>query len=261
MVVFTCMPISEIVSRYWLWIGTVLLQISIVAVMLRRGLVARLPVFFGYNVYYVLRSCVLLGIIANYARWSGRYASTYWITAALGACVDFATLRELFSEFFREYSGLRRVGRIVLGCLGLALLGITVCIAVFVPAARVFDRLSTLMWVVSRSLVLIEVGLLLLLFLFASYFGVAWRNVSFGIALGFGVYASIELAAMAFTAHLGDAGLATFTHINRVGYFICLLIWLSYVAKRDSDTRLPRKPPPVEDLEGWNRVLVDLLHR
>jgi hypothetical protein len=46
-----------------------------------------------------------------------------------------------------------------------------------------------------RSVPVMQCGLAFLLFLVSVYFGVAWQRSLFGIAMGFGVFAGIELVA------------------------------------------------------------------
>ena len=56
-----------------------------------------------------------------------------------------------------------------------------------------------------------QCGLLVFLFLLSFYFGLPWRNHVFGIALGFGLFASIELVASAVRSQIGtlaDSGLS-----------------------------------------------------
>ncbi len=54
-------------------------------------------------------------------------------------------------------------------------------------------------------------GLLVFLFLLSFYFGLPWQNYLSGIALAFGVFAAIELAAVAVGSQIGtlaDSGLS-----------------------------------------------------
>jgi hypothetical protein len=47
-------------------------------------------------------------------------------------------------------------------------------------------------------------GLLLLLFLFASYFGLRWKHLAFGIAASLALETSVTLATFALEVHLGS---------------------------------------------------------
>ena len=56
-----------------------------------------------------------------------------------------------------------------------------------------------------RSLRVIQVGLLLLLFSLASSLGLTWRSYAFGIAFGYGTYAIVDLVLSAIRVEYGDA--------------------------------------------------------
>jgi hypothetical protein len=62
---------------------------------------------------------------------------------------------------------------------------------------------------------------------FARYLGVSRRQHSFGIALGFGTFAVVELALIASWTgdHLGNTAMNL---INMGAYNVALLIWLGY---------------------------------
>jgi len=65
-----------------------------------------------------------------------------------------------------------------------------------------------------RSVRVMQCGLVFFLFLVSFYFGVAWQNYLFGIAMGFGVFASIELVAVAVRAQLGAVGDGVWSQVN-----------------------------------------------
>jgi hypothetical protein len=107
-----------------------------------------------------------------------------------------------------------------------------------------------------RSVRIIQVGMVLFLLSFARYLGVSRRQHSFGIALGFGSFAFVELALIASRAgdHLGNFSMSL---INMSAYNCSLLIWLGYmVAKspaRDAAFTLLRP-------QRWEQSLSDLQH-
>jgi hypothetical protein len=68
------------------------------------------------------------------------------------------------------------------------------------------------------------------LLIFARYLGVSRRQHSFGIALGFSIFAVMELGIISsWAAHdLSDASMGV---VNMVAYNSALLIWLGYALK------------------------------
>jgi hypothetical protein len=82
----------------------------------------------------------------------------------------------------------------------------------------------------SRSVAIIQAGLLLVLFLFSRIFGLSWHSCTFGIALGFGVFASTELAVSAL--HLTDLTEHSKDLLDLLptgSYHVSVLVWLGYM--------------------------------
>jgi hypothetical protein len=107
-----------------------------------------------------------------------------------------------------------------------------------------------------RCVRIIQVGMVLFLLFFARYLGVSRKQHSFGIALGFGTFALVELTLIASWAGY-DLGEVAMGLINMAAYNVTLLIWLGYVlAKspvRDAGSVLLRP-------QRWEQTLSDIHH-
>jgi len=97
-------------------------------------------------------------------------------------------------------------------------------------------------------------------FLASFYFGLPGQNPRFGIALGLGLFASIELAAVAVRSQVGAAANSGFSQINSAAYRSGVMIWLCCL--------LAPKPASQyagvvqhNDLEKWNQALLEILER
>jgi len=97
-------------------------------------------------------------------------------------------------------------------------------------------------------------------FLASFYFGLPGQNPRFGIALGLGLFASIELAAVAVHWQIGESVAAVCSQINSAAYSSGVMIWLCYL--------LAPKPAlqyagvvQHNDLEKWNQALLEILER
>jgi hypothetical protein len=98
--------------------------------------------------------------------------------------------------------------------------------------------------------------MVLFLLFFARYLGVSRRQHSFGIALGFGAFAFVELSLIAYSAgyHVTEiaVGLA-----NMIAYNCALIIWLSYTLMkspaREATSTLLRP-------QRWEQGLSDIQH-
>jgi hypothetical protein len=106
-----------------------------------------------------------------------------------------------------------------------------------------------------RCVRIVQVGMVLLLLFFSRYLGVSRRQHSFGIALGFGCFALVELALVASWVgdHLGNL---TVGLLNMVAYNLSLVIWLGYAWTKS----------PVRDVSvmlqphRWEHSLSDIQH-
>jgi len=74
------------------------------------------------------------------------------------------------------------------------------------------DPLIQAITTLQRSVRMVQCGLILFLLLFSRFLGVSKRQQSFGIALGFGLFASVELILIA----LNSGGLLGIAHISLI---------------------------------------------
>jgi hypothetical protein len=109
-----------------------------------------------------------------------------------------------------------------------------------------------------RSVRVIQCGLVLFLLVFSSYLGISRRQRSFGLALGFGSFAGIELGLVALHA----SGLVRLTPaitgcLNMVAYNAAIVVWLTY-----SVMKCPARQAVAAHFRSqrWNQGLADLQH-
>jgi len=108
-----------------------------------------------------------------------------------------------------------------------------------------------------------QVGLLLCLFGLATFFRLQWKQFSFGVALGFGLYACVCLAAVAMRGHFGPRQDFIFALINSLAYNCACVIWLAYAFQTERTPATAKFAPQGEafKLHDWNRALGGLLRR
>jgi len=252
---------SLTLTDYLLWGTAEILLVMACAAILRRRLVYQFPVFFVYAAFNVLRTAVLFTIHLLQLQHRMGYADyfyAYWMTDAVSVVLGFAVIYyEIYCGVFQRYDALQRLGGILFACAGIALL-VLAAWAASAPGAETGVVGAVLL--LERSVRLMQCGLVLFLFLAAFYFGLPWQNYRFGIALGFGVFASIELAAVAVRSHMGASVAAACSQINSAAYSSGVMIWLCYL--------LAPKPAlqyagvvQYNDLEKWNQALLEILER
>jgi hypothetical protein len=238
---------------YALWIAHPVLQLAVATVMLWRGLHRQFKFFFAYIVTQILTFALIFpAYVHNNA---AAYFYLYWATHAVGAFLGFMIIREVFLDIFRAFHTLRDLGMVLFKWAGLVMLLVAGVVSISTNSNQMPPWMQSIISA-ERCVRIVQVGLVLFLLFFARYVGVSRRQHSFGIALGFGSYAVVELGVIAswVGGHLGDLGI-DFT--NMIVYNAALLTWGAYfLAKspaRDSNTILLQP-------QRWEQSLSDIHH-
>jgi len=148
------------------------------------------------------------------------------------------------------------------------LLLIAVALAISAPGsaadqisrASTYSSLKSMTFALDRAVTMLQCGLLVSLFLFSRYFVLTWRSHAFGIALGLGVFASVELATSAMRLYFKSSG-RIFDDVNLAIYQLCVLIWMFYLMSPAREPKSRGSALPDYDLEIWNRELQRLIQQ
>jgi len=236
----------------YLWCAQPILQSVVAVVLWRRKLHKQFPVFFLFLLAQVANFAVIfpLWLTGNYKL----YFWPFWLGEAVNAVLGFKVIHEIFLDVFRPYHTLKDLGTLLFKWAGVVMLLVSVVVAF----SNSFDR--NLLWhiltTLQRSIRIVQLGLILFLLLFSRFLGVSRKQVSFGISLGFGFLAGVELLLMA----LNSGGFVTFENlnlINMVTYILAIFVWLGY-----SLSRKAVRVAAVNHLQTqrWEQGLVDLQH-
>lgn len=244
---------------YYLWIAPHILLGVVLLVLIRRRLYQQFPIFVLYTVFELVQFTVLLAVFIHFRSLTdNRYRGAFALGTAISTGLRFGIIYEIFTEVFRNYNALSESGRIWLRRATIILLLIGVALAG--THGNGADGFLLVVPILDRTVSLMQCGLLMFLFLFSRYFALSWRNCAFGIALGFGILASWELANSAIRSQIG-VGSYLLDNLGMAIYHCCVLIWIFYLAapERSIDHRPPR--PPENNLEVWNEELQRLLQQ
>ena len=208
-----------------LWYAQPVLQVAVAIVIWRRKLYKQFPVFLGFLLAQVGGFVLGYPIYKIYGPSTMAYFGLYWGQEALNAVLSFKIIHEVFLDVFRPYHALKDLGTPVFKWAGLVML----LVALVVAASNSPEENPVVHAVLTlqRSVRLVQVGLILFLILFSRFLGVSRKQVSFGIALGFGVSAGMELMLLAM--HTG--GLIRQGNLNLINMMCCnlsILVWLGY---------------------------------
>ena len=237
---------------YALWIAHPVLQAGIAAIMLRHGLHRKFRFFFGY----ILTQLVTFAVVFP-AYWRGSTASfyLYWFCTAVSVAFGFGVIHEVFVDVFRFFHTLRDLGTVLFKWAGLVMLLVAGVVAVSAGSTEMQPVLQAIL-TAQRSVRIVQVGMVLFLLFFAHYLGVSRRQHSFGIALGFGWFAVIELALISSWVgnHLGNPWMSI---ANMAAYDISLAVWAGYLALKSPARELSA---PLLQPQRWEQSLTDLHH-
>lgn len=199
--------------------------------------------------------------IAEYVLLRNRfvYFYVYWIGEAIGIGLGLFVVYEIFKHIFTVHGALLRLATITFRVAIVLLLSAGVAVFLMQPASQT-SSLPTAVQAVEQATRIIEVGLLMILFICSAAFGLHWKQAEFGIALGLGFFATLELLAVTLRPMVGHFGKVV-TDVMRVGAFDCsLIIWLGYLLAP------PERPTntvdvPKAQLEQWNQAVMELINR
>jgi len=106
-----------------------------------------------------------------------------------------------------------------------------------------------------------EVGLVVLLFVFAGIFGLPWKRSAFGIALGIGMYAGVRLVVVAWQSYASEQQAWYISALaNMFAFDLSLFVWMGSLLSRQyaaKDVELPKRA----ELEQWNKALTELIYQ
>jgi len=248
-------------TDYLLWvIGPVLLALTCGALVKRR-LAREFPVFFAYVAFHLARS-VLFAFYLLHLRQRMSYADyfyAYWVAQAVSVTLGFTVIYEVYCRIFQNYDALRQLASVFFGGAAVVLLLVAVLTAAFAPGTDAPGIVRAVV-LLERSVRMMQCGLLMFLFVLSFYFGLPWRSHIFGIALGFGVFATIELAAVAVRLQVGVNAAIALSWMNSAAYACGVLIWVCYLLAREPAPQY-RGVVARHDLEEWNQALLEMLER
>jgi hypothetical protein len=182
------------------------------------------------------------------------YFGMYWLGEAANAVLGFKVIHEIFLDVFRPYHTLKDLGTLLFKWAGVVMLLVSVVVAFSnsLDQSPLVHALTTL----QRSVRIVQLGLILFLVLFSRFLGVSKKQISFGISLGFGLFAGVDLLMYALNSG-GFVRQGIFNLINMSAYNLAILIWGGY-----SLSRMPVRATAVNHLQTqrWEQSLADLQH-
>lgn len=235
-----------------MWFGVPAMQAAIAVIMVRRNLRREYPIFFNYNVFQIISHLVM------FVLWKcsyNAYITGYWTNSALGIFLGFAVIREVFLVSFKPYEALREFGEMIFSwCL--LLLVLIALLSAFMQNGPEDGRLYIALSTGERSIRILQCGLVFFIFVFSRYLGISPRHQLFGIAVGFGTFACVEMISTLILKQYWSVSSFTVRVTISGTYSLCTALWLGYMLAPIPDRRTEVLPKS----ERWNVALANLMN-
>jgi hypothetical protein len=233
------------------WYIPELLLLLLVFVLLRRGAYRAFPWFFGYAVF---------GVSADTMRFIARshpslYHSVYWTTEAgydlLGILVMYEVVRVVLGNITRG-----RLSRIVFPALLVLAFALSLARAHSVPS-QFGHGIPFYIMVGEVAVRFVQVFIFAALVTIVSALGLKWRQYPFGVATGFGLYATVMLLATIKFSDFGTRFTFLWSVSSLVAYSVAVLIWIWFfsVPQKVETSGSQLSVPSPDDLNRYKDVL------
>jgi hypothetical protein len=238
---------------YYLWIAPHALLAVVAVLMYTRRLHKNFPIFFFYTLFETLEFLLLFSAYMAGHATGVLYRYVFIGTLAGSTALRFGIIQEVFNNVFHDYPRLERLAATSMRWLT-GLLVLAAILTTFHSSRTAPDNLIVGVRLLERCVTIIQAGLLLFLFLFSRVFGLSWRSYTFGIAFGFAIFASTEIAGWtlgltALTEHAKDL----LDLLPTGSYHVSVLVWLGYLLAAEKPVGAASYP--VSEMDQWSGEL------
>lgn len=244
---------------HYLWAAPNVFLLLLALLLWRRGLNKQYPVFFAFAILGAIEQLVVYATDVIPSVTPGTWWLIFWTGLLVEGLLKFALVGEIFAQIFAPYPSLAKVGKFMIRGVGVVLVLAAALAAAYTPKDGLFGIVSGA-HLLEQTIYLIEAGLLAFIFVVSSYFRLSLDRPVFGIALGLGISACVQLATWAVMA---NGGLPEKRHLldllNMATYHVCVLIWFYYLLVPQKAAASAAVPLPENNLEVWNRELERLV--
>lgn len=239
------------------WLAALIMQLLLQGILIAKRTWQRFPLFFIYA-----SSSFILGINAYVVHNFGSplgYFVAYWINEGLGLLLGLGVVYEIFNHLIRPYPGLRKLGTVVFQ-FTIAFLVVFGCAIVYIQPLGEHTGIVAAFYIIEEATRILEVGLLGFLFLFATAFGLHWRQYVFGIALGLAVFTAVKLVAVMMRVQFGIVARPAFNLVQMISFHASVVLWVAYLLAPDL-SHSPAEAPKRAQLEQWNKAIMELIYQ
>jgi hypothetical protein len=229
-----------------LWLAQPGLQLLTAVMMFRRRLHKNFPAFFGYSIAQVVLFVVNFPVRKDPVL----YFDVYYASAAINVVFAFKIIHEVFVDFFRPYPALQDLGTALFRWAGLIMILVALVMVSVGPAWD--DPVKRTILIVQRCVDIVQCGMVIFLLAFCKRLCISWRRQSFGIVIGFGLFAGVELLANSFYSGSHIHGVLT-TLLKLSAYDLSVFLWFAYTFLNRVESAVPILVP-----QRWDEALTEI---
>ena len=237
-----------------LWLAQLALLAVLTFVLIAKKAWRTFPFFTAYAMFNLLTGPIQFFLYRN----PRFYVYSYIASESLSVLLGLAVVYEIFVQLFSVQVALRRLANSLL-VLVIALL-IALGFGVVYTHAPGVKNVIVAILVSEQAARAVEVGLMMFLFACSSTFGLHWRQPLFGIALGLGLFTTVQLIMMTLWKYIGSGGSGIVGIVGMVAFNVSLLLWIGYLVAPERVSAAV-EPPERSQLEQWNRAVMELIHQ
>jgi hypothetical protein len=222
---------------------------------------SRIPAMRAYLLVQAIGS-LSMNILINFHVMSrehrySAYFGVYWLTFFAGSVAIYFVLQQVFQQSLSPLPGLRRLGMVVFRWIAVVTLVFAVGSSV-VPMGLHFAALESSLYGAMRSISIMEICLLVFLALSVHSLGFSFRSRIFGVGLGFGISAAIDLIFSAIQQHHPE--MVSYSNLfGQIGTLLALSTWIVYFLRVEPERTMVTLPV-TSPLLRWNEIANALGH-
>lgn len=249
---FTMKFMSAAEFTLWLALGLVFWM---------KGMHRRFPAMSVYLALRVVSMPVLLSLLYIQGQPWGQdyfpaYFYAYWSVYVASAITLFFVCIEIFRSALSSFTGLLRLGTVVFRWAAMVSLIVSLASATFSHSGAYL--ITNIAYALMRSVSILELCLLGFLCISMNALRLSPRDLSFGLALGFGLMSANDFIVGALLA--GNSSLTSpLQFLNESLILVSLIIWVSYFAVPEP-ARKPVTMPANSTIYRWNEIAAALGH-
>ncbi len=232
------------------------LEAAVVLRIWQAGLVKEYPALFRYCVANCL-AMIGTALCLRFARYTSQqvYCYFYWISNIAVDSLALSVTMEIFRDIFKPYEALRHFGTVMFRWIVAVMVLVSVVSAVSTGSTHAAALLNSVSMMLDRGLSILQCGIVLFLLISNRYLGISYRERVFGIAVGFGLSASVTLIVLSMFEWVPRSMMPALGGVMSFAVCVGEAIWLAYFFLPQPERRLSDTAP---ESRRWEYALASI---